>query len=90
LLNGTPLSGASFNLVDRHFEASILRAFRGVRLRHITFYAKYFRFIHRTRRKIPTLALSAKPFWRGQAASLHRITEAVIVPVLIDRARRGS
>jgi len=30
------LSGASFNLVDRHFEASILRAFRGVRLRHVT------------------------------------------------------
>ena len=33
---------------------------------------------------------SARPFWRGQAASLRRITEAVTVPVLIDRARRSS
>jgi hypothetical protein len=33
---------------------------------------------------------SAKLFGRGKAASLRRITEAVTVPVLIDRARRSS
>ena len=40
--------------------------------------------------QLSQFAASAKLFWRGQAASLRRITEAVTVPVLIDRARRSS